>query len=252
MRNELYNELWDLYQGKKESPDSINKGERIAEIIYSLLDDIAYPLPVSKEQRIGNLIFDGEINLGTGHKAFFDIHIGSFSIFRYFNSFETGLNNLFSNKNHLIYIAHDFPKTENKYLNEIIKQDSAKPTITFIDYSTLISLHKFNEERIMSARQHKGHMRQLKKLFLQNLFNSARPQLSVISFNESIVHAEDSITEKIKSESKYSDVSQERQNVYIIEEQDFEERLRRVEELADLLFKEIRALREVSAKRQIS
>ena len=240
----LYDKLRDLYSKEGTRQDSISKGLAIEKIVNRLMADVVSPYDLKLDMVYGKNRFDGGVSLGRGKILLYEIYLGSIPWFDYNLIFETIMGIHFLRRTYLLNIAYSFSEQDRIRIQELVNRiRTSSIKVCFVDYETLMTLHKF------SNRIHKedsGDTRKAKVLFLEKLFESSGLVSSSI-FEDALVYAEDHYSFEVGSaRAEYS------QSVILEEPLVAEERLGKLEEMAQNLLDKIRELKDELKKKQYS
>ncbi len=166
---ELYDKLRKLSSGEEASYDSLNKGTEIERIVTRFMEEIASPLTHERTIAIGKKSFDGGIRIG--HKTIlYQISAGNLSAFRYRILLDMLGSTYFPFDTYVLTIAQSFSPNDRKLVYGLFeKVVSHKVRASFIDYDTLISLHRFSSEIL--KRHADEDLKAIKRLFLESVLN---------------------------------------------------------------------------------
>jgi hypothetical protein len=151
--------------------DSLSKGYQIEKVVNLLIQEIASPLIQKKNVVIGKNEYDGEIFLGKGKTLLYEIFAGNLSSFRYQSLLDLLRETYFPYKTYLLIIARSYSSADRKIIGTLgEKIISSKVTLCFMDYRTLISLHRFSSN--IQKENVVEHLKIIKRLFLEYLLSS--------------------------------------------------------------------------------
>lgn len=238
----MYDRLRGLYSKEETKQDSISKGLAIEKIVNRLMADVVSPYAPKLDMTYGTNRFDGGVSLGRGKTLLYEIHLGSIPWFSYSHIFEAIMDAHLVRRTYILNIAYSFSEQDRKKIEELIHRiRTASTKVCFIDYETLMALHKFSN-RI--DKEDIGDLRKVKVLFLEKLFMSSGLISSSI-FEGALAYAEDRYSSEVESAK-----AKHPQTVVLEEPLVAEERLRRLEEMAQNLLYEIRGLKDELKRKQ--
>jgi hypothetical protein len=229
----MYKQLRDLFSGKEPKRDSISKGIATEKIVNSLVSDVVSPFKQELDVTVGKNEFDGEVQIGKGKTILYEIQLGTPARYVYNRILEIVKSRYFTKKTYILIIAQSFMHEDKLRIEELCERIRPNKTaVRFIDFETLIALHKFSHK---IEKPDPRDTRTLKRLFFEKLFEG-RPIITEELFSNALSFAEEAYPLEI------SVGSAARLQIVTIREE-YEERIRRLEQMAQELLGEIRALR---------
>ncbi|MGD6933341.1 MAG: hypothetical protein ACQCN5_03955 [Candidatus Bathyarchaeia archaeon] len=231
----LYDKLRNF--SKISNQDSVSKGIVTEKIVNQLIGDIVEPFKQNTRENFDNIEFDGEVTLSPKTKRlFYEIKLGTIPHFMVSRILEKVSNLNYNRNTFFLIIADNFPQMDQDYISSLIKFKEIKNgRIAFIDYTTLIALHQFSIKLNNEYKEDKRFkLCFLQRLFAENLFISKDSFQNAFDFSKNIFPAQPSAqvvqVEVIEPRSL-------NQNYY-------EERINRLEDLALSLLEEVRKFKK--------
>lgn len=166
-----YEKLRQLYSEKEVSYDSLTKGREIENLVESLMREIASPLVLKTDVRIGSSAFDGEIHVGNGDIILYEVLVGRLSTFRYRSLLNLVRSTYFPQKTYILIITRSLSHNDKKSIAALTSETKTYGArFAFVSHKELISLHKFCVK--MNEKFKEVKMRKVKKLFLELILGS--------------------------------------------------------------------------------
>lgn len=231
-----YDELRNLYSKVDTKLDSIGKGIATERIINDLLRDIAKPYKIDLNITLGKSEFDGRIALGPAKNILYEIELGVLPKFKYYRILSDIPKAHFPGKTYFLIIAYRFSQDDKIRIEELthsVYQTYA--SVSFMDYETLIALHKFAPKINANDEQ---ELKLKKRLFLERLFQSTA-MVTQSYFSGAISYAEERLLNKYSASKPITT-----QQALIIQSGRYVERIEKLERITRELLNEIQALKD--------
>lgn len=168
---DLYKDLDRLYSNKGIENYRADEGLKIRKIVNLIIREIVNPLSQKLNVAVANNTFDGEIIIDDVHTFLYEIDVDNLSSREYERLVDMTRAIGHQGKTCLLIVTREISDTDRRIVDSLKERvDPVKMTMVFIEYKSLISLHRFcSGIQIDHAVE---ELRIFKKLFLENLLKS--------------------------------------------------------------------------------